>query len=152
MIDTRISVEQINSRSLLNMGEHIGIEFTKIDPDFLEGRMPVDNRTRQPLGMLNGGASAALAETVGSMAAYLSIDRTKYYCLGLEIKCNHLRPALEGYVYARATSLHEGRKTHLWQIEIRNEQGALTAFATLTMAVLELTDEMREKYSDLFLR
>jgi 1,4-dihydroxy-2-naphthoyl-CoA hydrolase len=134
------------------MGEHIGIEFTAVNDNYLEGRMPVDKRTRQPLGMLNGGASAALAETIGSMAAYLSIDRDQYYCLGLEIKCNHLRPALDGYVYARATPIHLGRKTHLWQIEIRNEDGQLTAFATLTMAVLELTNEMRMKYSDLFLR
>jgi uncharacterized protein (TIGR00369 family) len=151
MIDTNISLEKLNSRSLLNMGEHLGIEFTEIKPDHLIARMPVDRRTRQPLGMLNGGATACLAETTGSMAAYLSVDRRQYYCLGLEIKCNHLRPVAEGFVYARATSLHQGRKTHLWLIEIRNETGDLTAFATLTMAVLELTGEMKERYKDLFL-
>jgi 1,4-dihydroxy-2-naphthoyl-CoA hydrolase len=152
MIDTRITVEEINARSLLNMGEHLGIEFTEISPDFLKARMPVDKRTRQPLGLLNGGASAALAETVGSMGAYLSIDRSKFYCLGLEIKCNHLRSVPEGYVHATAKPVHLGKRTHVWQIETRDDQDRMVTLSTLTMAVLEVDDAMREQFKDLFFK
>lgn len=152
MLDTNISLQEINSRSLQNMGKHLGIEFTEINADYLIAKMPVDERTKQPLGLLNGGASAALAETVGSMAAYLSINREDYYCLGLELKCNHLKPVSEGYVYGKATALHIGRKTHLWQIEISNEEGQRIAFATHTVMVIELTDDMKIKFKDLFLR
>lgn len=152
MIDTRISLEEINARSLKNMGEHLGIEFTGISENHLTARMPVDRRTRQPLGLLNGGASAALAETVGSMAAYLSVDREQYYCLGLEIKCNHIRSAAEGYVHGTARPVHTGRRTHVWQIEIKDDEGRLICLSTLTMAVLEVDAGMREKYKDLFFK
>jgi 1,4-dihydroxy-2-naphthoyl-CoA hydrolase len=114
--------------------------------------MPVDKRTRQPLGLLNGGASAALAETVGSMAAYLSVDRSQYYCLGLEIKCNHIRSISEGWVYGTAKPVHTGKRTHVWQIEIRDENEAMICLSTLTMAVLELDDKMKEQYRDLFFK
>lgn len=150
MIDTRIKIEDLNQRSLLNMGQTIGIEFVEVNKDYLVARMPVDHRTRQPLGLLNGGASAALAETVGSLAAYLSIDRSQYYCLGLEIKSNHLRPVAEGWVYGTAKPVHIGRRTHLWQIEIKDEQGRMVNLSTLTMAIIELDDTMREQYKDLF--
>ena len=86
MIDTSVSLQEINKRGAGNMGEHLGIEFIEINEAYLKARLPVDYRTTQPLGMLNGGASAALAETVGSMAAYLSVDRNNFYTLGLEIK------------------------------------------------------------------
>lgn len=152
MIDTRITVEDINNRSLRNMGETLGIEFTEISADHIVARMPVDNRTRQPLGLLNGGASAALAETTGSMGAYLSVDRSKYYCLGLEIKCNHIRSVASGYVYATAKPAHTGKSTHVWQIETRDEQNRLVTLSTLTVAVLEVDENMREQFKDLFFK
>jgi 1,4-dihydroxy-2-naphthoyl-CoA hydrolase len=150
MIDTGISLQEINKRGTGNMGEHLGIEFIEIDPDFLKARMPVDHRTTQPLGMLNGGASAALSETVGSMAAYLSVDRDNFYTLGLEIKVNHIRSATGGYVIGTARPAHIGKRTHVWQIETRDEADKLIALSTLTMAVLEVDEKMRGKYRDLF--
>ncbi len=164
MIDTLVSLKDINNRGIGNMGEHLGIEFIGIDENFLRARMPVDYRTTQPLGMLNGGASAALSraglaglavglsETVGSMAAYLSVDRNNFYTLGLEIKVNHIRSALGGFVIGTARPVHVGKRTHVWQIETRDEQDNLIAISTLTMAVLEVDEKMREKYRDLFFK
>ena len=152
MIDITISLSEINKRSIGNMAEHLGIEFVEITPEYLVARMPVDYRTQQPLGMLNGGASSALAETVGSMAAYLSVDRNLVYTLGLELKSNHLRPAMNGFVYATAKPIHIGKKTHVWNIESRDEQGKLITYSTLTMAVVEVDEEMRGKYQDLFFK
>jgi 1,4-dihydroxy-2-naphthoyl-CoA hydrolase len=152
MIDTRITTDDLNQRSLANMGQTLGMKFMEVHEDYLIARMPVDERTRQPLGLLNGGASAALAETTGSMAAYLSIDRSRFYCLGLEIKCNHIRSIAEGWVYATAKPIHTGTRTHVWQIEIKDEAGRMICFSSLTMAVLEVDDAMREKFKDLFFK
>ncbi len=132
--------------------EALGIEFTDISAETLVARMPVDKRTRQPLGLLHGGASASLAETVGSMAAYLSVDRSKYYTLGLEIKCNHIRGISEGFVYATAKPAHIGKTTHVWQIEIKDESGKLICLSTLTMAVMEMDDDMKTRFKDLFFK
>lgn len=151
MIDTSISLQEINKRGIGNMGEHLGIEFIEITQDYLRARIPVDYRTTQPLGMLNGGASAALSETVGSMAAYLSVDRNNFYTLGLEIKVNHIRSIMSGYVIGTAKPVHIGRRTHVWQIETRDEGDNLIALSTLTMAVLEVDEKMRTVYKDLFL-
>ena len=152
MIDISVSLQEINKRGHGNMGEHLGIEFIEIDKDFLRARMPVDHKTTQPLGMLNGGASAALSETVGSMAAYLSVDRNNFYTLGLEIKVNHIRSAMQGYVIGTARAVHVGKRTHVWQIETRDEQDNLIAISTLTMAVLEVDEKMRAMYQDLFFK
>ncbi|MDZ4840024.1 MAG: PaaI family thioesterase [Bacteroidota bacterium] len=146
MIDTTITLEQLNRGSLANMGQNLGIEFTAIDAHCLEASMPVDHRTRQPLGYLNGGASAALCETVGSTAAYLSIDRTQYYCLGIEIKCNHIKSIREGSVIARASPIHIGRTTQVWQIEIRSAaDAALLCFSTHTVSVIPYIPGQREQ-------
>lgn len=122
------------------MSETLGMSFTSIGEDHLEMKMPVDHRTVQPIGILNGGASAALAETVGSMASYLSIDRNEYYSVGLEIKCNHVRSAFMGYVFGRATPIHIGRKTHVWDIKIRDEKDKLVCNSILTVQVLKLDE------------
>lgn len=142
MIDPSLSLEKINQRLSDSMVAHLGIEFIEIGANYMMARMPVDLRTVQPIGILHGGASAALAETVGSMAAYCSVDREQFYCVGLEIKCNHLRPVMEGYVVARAEPLHLGRKTHLWQIRLTDAQGQLVCFCTHTVSVLPLTEDM----------
>ncbi len=141
MIDPQITIDEFNKRNRNSMGETLGIEFTEVGTDFLKATMPVDQRTVQPIGLLHGGASAALAETVGSMAAYACVDREKYYCVGLEIKCNHIRGVRSGNVTATATPLHIGRKTHVWQIRIVNEEGKTVAFSTLTIAVLAMQEK-----------
>ncbi len=138
MIDASIPLEELNRRNQGTLGETLGITFTDISPDYLEATMPVRPAVHQPLGLLHGGASAALAEHVGSMAAYLCIDRTKYYSLGLEIKCNHIRGKTEGLLRARAHPVHLGRRTHLWNIDITDEEGRRVAFCVLTVIILPL--------------
>ena len=112
----------------------LGIEFTAIGADFVEARMPVDERTMQPMGLLHGGASAALAETLGGAGAYLAVPAGTI-CLGLEINANHLRPVPRGWVIGRATPIHIGRSTQVWNIAIRDEQGNLICISRLTVAV-----------------
>ena len=112
----------------------LGIEFTALGENFIEARMPVDERTMQPMGLLHGGASAALAETLGGAGAYLSVAEGTI-CVGLEINANHLRPAGRGWVVGRATSLHIGKTTQVWQILIRNAAGNLVCVSRLTVAV-----------------
>lgn len=120
-----------------NLPEHLGIEFTELGPDYFRGRMPVDHRTRQPFGILHGGASVALAETLGSTAAGLVVDPDKYRCLGQEINANHVRAVAEGYVIGTAKPLHIGRRSHVWEIRITDEQDRLVCISRLTMFVLE---------------
>lgn len=116
---------------------HIGIEFTEIGDDYLRARMPVDDRTRQPFGILHGGASVALAETLGSTGAGLVIDRTRYHCVGQEINANHVRAVKEGFVIGTAKPLHLGRRSHVWEIRITDEQDRLVCISRITMAILD---------------
>ena len=122
----------------VGMAEHLGIEFTEIGPDFLRGRMPVEDRTHQPYGLLHGGASVALAETLGSYAAMLVVDPSKYRCLGQEINANHLRGIASGYVIGTARPIHLGRRSHVWDIRITDEQDRMICISRLTMAVIEV--------------
>ena len=108
-----------------NMCEAIGIEITELTPDSIKGKMPVDHRTVQPMKILHGGASVALAESLGSIASNLIVDNSKYACVGLDINANHLRPASSGFVYAEAKPIHIGKKTHVWGIEIKDEKGKM---------------------------
>jgi 1,4-dihydroxy-2-naphthoyl-CoA hydrolase len=116
---------------------HLGIEFTELGPDFLRGRMPVDDRTRQPFGILHGGASVALAETLGSVAAGLVVDPDKYRVVGQEINANHVRAVSDGFVIGTARPLHLGKRSHVWEIRIADEQERLVCISRLTMAVLD---------------
>lgn len=116
---------------------HLGIEFMEIGEDFLTARMPVDRRTQQPMGILHGGASVALAETLGSAAATLVIDRNEYSCVGLEINANHIRSVSSGYVIGTARPLHLGRSTQIWEMLIRDEAGNLVCASRMTNAVLK---------------
>jgi 1,4-dihydroxy-2-naphthoyl-CoA hydrolase len=122
------------------MVETLGIEITEIANDSIKGRMPVDKRTFQPQKILHGGASVALAETLGSIASNLIVDNTKYVCVGLDINANHLRPAKSGFVYGEAKPIHIGKKTHVWSIEIKTEEGKMVCISRLTMAVVSLED------------
>jgi 1,4-dihydroxy-2-naphthoyl-CoA hydrolase len=120
-----------------NMVEHLGIEIIEIGSDFLKGKMPVDHRTVQPMNILHGGASVALAETLGSIAAVLTVDASKYSCVGMEINANHLRPVSSGFVYAIARPVHLGKKSQVWSIDIVNEEGKMVCISRITMAVID---------------
>ncbi|OQP65634.1 hotdog fold thioesterase [Niastella populi] len=119
------------------MGEHIGLVFTEVGPDYIKGTMPVDARTRQPYGLLHGGASCVLAETLGSVASALVIDQEKFICVGLEINANHIRGVREGIVTGIAKPLHIGASTHVWDIKIHDEREKLVCVSRLTVAVLK---------------
>jgi 1,4-dihydroxy-2-naphthoyl-CoA hydrolase len=134
-----ITVEQLNKLSKNTLSEQIGIEFTAVGSDYLEARMPVDHRTHQPFGLLHGGASVALAETMGSVAAMCCIDTDKQFCVGLDINANHVRGVKSGYVKGRTTPLHIGGKTQVWEIRITNEKDELVCISRITMAVLDKT-------------
>jgi 1,4-dihydroxy-2-naphthoyl-CoA hydrolase len=116
--------------------EHIGIEITELTDTSISGTMPVDKRTHQPAGILHGGASVVLAETLGSLASVLILDRNKYICVGLEINANHIRPISSGTVTGTATAIHIGGKTHIWEIKILSDKGKLICISRLTMAIL----------------
>ena len=130
------SVAALNKRSQHTMGDFLGIEFTEMGDDYLVAKMPVNERTRQPIGIMHGGASCVLAETVGSTAANCCVDITKQYCVGLDINTNHIRSIKEGYVIATTKPFHIGRTTQVWSIEIKDERGKLISVTRLTMAVL----------------
>jgi 1,4-dihydroxy-2-naphthoyl-CoA hydrolase len=128
------TLEELQAACTSTLVQHMGIEFTAIGNDFIEARMPVDERTMQPMGLLHGGASAALAETLGGAGAYLCVEEGTT-CVGLEINANHVRPAHRGWVVGRATQLHQGRTTQVWNIMIRDEQEHLICISRLTVAV-----------------
>jgi 1,4-dihydroxy-2-naphthoyl-CoA hydrolase len=131
------SVEQLQEHSRATLADTIGIRVTEIGPDFLRATMPVTPKIHQPMGVLHGGASVALAETVGSLAATLCVDQKLYACLGQEINANHLRPVSSGIVTATARPYHVGKRSHVWHIEIRDEQEKLVCVSRLTIAVVD---------------
>jgi 1,4-dihydroxy-2-naphthoyl-CoA hydrolase len=135
--DPAITVPQLQLLAPNTMGGHLGMEFTEIGENFLKAKMPVDHRTCQPYGILHGGASVALAETLGSVASAHVVDMKRYYCVGLEINANHIRPVKEGYVYGTATPLHLGKTTHVWDIRIHDEREKLVCVSRLTVAILQ---------------
>jgi 1,4-dihydroxy-2-naphthoyl-CoA hydrolase len=130
-------IEDFNTISKNTMVEHLGIDLTEITDDSLIGTMPVDNRTVQPMRILHGGASAALAETLGSIASHLVIDPETQSAVGLEINANHIKSVTSGNVTGIARPVHLGRKTHVWDIRITNDDDELVCVSRLTMAVLE---------------
>ncbi|OAT32730.1 YdiI family protein [Buttiauxella brennerae ATCC 51605] len=130
-----VNLDALNKMGADNMVEHVGIVFTRITENELEATMPVDNRTRQPFGLLHGGASVVLAETLGSVAGYLCTDGEQKI-VGLEVNANHLRSAREGIVRGVCTAVHVGRRHQVWQIEISDEQGRLCCTSRLTTAVI----------------
>ncbi|MDQ3847262.1 MAG: hotdog fold thioesterase [Bacteroidota bacterium] len=131
------SLQEVQQRGKGTMIEHIGISITEVGDDFLRGTMPIDHRTIQPLGLLHGGASIALAETLGSIAANLIVDPEKKYCVGLDINGNHIRPAKDGIVTGTATPVHLGASTQVWSIIMKNGEEQLICISRLTMAVLD---------------
>lgn len=134
---SQVTPEKLNAVSQNSMVDHLGIEFTEVGEDFIKATMPVDQRTRQPLGVLHGGASVVLAETLGSIAANCCVDPDKQYCLGLEINANHVKSAREGHVSAITKAIHVGRKTQIWEIRVTNSKEQLICISRITMAVMD---------------
>ncbi|MCL2533610.1 MAG: hotdog fold thioesterase [Nocardiaceae bacterium] len=130
-----------NEKGIDTLNANLGIELTELTENSMKGRMPVDERTKQPAGVLHGGASVAFAETLASWASIFAVDRTKFHCVGMEINANHVRPVSSGWVYGEATPLALGRKTHVWEIKIVNEEGKLVCVSRCTMAVLEMPSQ-----------
>ncbi len=130
-----LSLEMLRNAHAKTAIEHLGIEITEIGDDFLRGRVPVDERTRQPFGLLHGGVSVVLAETLGSMGAFYSCPEG-HRAVGLDINANHLRAATSGWVTGTARPVHIGKTTQVWQIDMVNDEGQLTCVSRITMAVL----------------
>ena len=129
-------LEELNSRPKNNIGGLLGIEFTEIGDDFIKATMPVDDRSRQPYGILHGGASVVLTETLGSVASNLVLDTNFKMGVGLEVNANHLRPVKSGFVTGICTPIHIGGKTHVWDIKLYNDKGKITCVSRLTTAIV----------------
>ncbi|NVJ51681.1 MAG: hotdog fold thioesterase [Gammaproteobacteria bacterium] len=129
-----VTVDGLNQRNADTLASHLGMQVTTIGDDFLTVSMPVNATTHQPMGLLHGGASVALAETVGSIASNIAVDE-QHFCVGMEINANHVRAVRNGLVIATARPLHLGKTSHVWEIRIEQEQGELVCISRLTMAV-----------------
>jgi 1,4-dihydroxy-2-naphthoyl-CoA hydrolase len=138
MFTNSVTLDDLQAMSVPTLANHLGIEFTEIGEDYILARMPVDQRTHQPFGILHGGASVVLAETLGSIASYLCIkDPAKQHAVGLEINANHIRSVKSGFVYGKVTPIHVGRSTQVWDIKITNEENKLVCISRLTVAVVD---------------
>jgi 1,4-dihydroxy-2-naphthoyl-CoA hydrolase len=131
-----ISIDDMKHLAKDTMADFLGLEWVEIGEDELKMRMPVNEKTKQPYGLLHGGASCVLAETVGSLASAMVIDLEKFYCVGLEINANHIRGARDGWVTAICTPLHVGKTTHVWDIKIYDEREKLICVSRLTVAII----------------
>lgn len=129
------SVSEVAERNYETLSHFLGIEILEIGPDFITAKMPVDQRTKQPIGLLHGGASVVLAETLASNAANMCVDPEKQYCVGLEINANHVRSARDGFVIGKTTPIHIGKTTQLWEIRITQDD-QLICISRMTAAVL----------------
>lgn len=127
----------VNERARHSMSEYLGIEFIEIGDDYMVARMPVDHRTKQPFGIMHGGASCVLAETVASTAGNFCVDQSHHYCVGLDINTNHIRSIRTGHVIGTARPFHLGARTHVWGIDIKTDEGKLVSVNRLTMVVLD---------------
>jgi len=139
-----LSLEDIKPLGKGTMGEYIGIEWMELGENFIRARMPVDHRTKQPYGLLHGGASCVLSETIGSVASAMVVDHSKYICVGMEINANHVRSAREGFVTGIATPLHLGSNTHVWDVRIYDELEKLVCVSRLTVAVIPRKESFRQ--------
>jgi 1,4-dihydroxy-2-naphthoyl-CoA hydrolase len=133
-----LTLEELNGASGGTMAGHLGIVFSEIGGDFIRATMPVDGRTRQPYGLLHGGASVVLAETLGSTGAVMCVDKAEFLCVGQEINANHVRGARQGQVTGTARPVHLGGRSHVWAIEIVNDEQDLVCISRLTMAIVRI--------------
>ena len=139
-----LQMEDLNALGVNTMGDMLGIEWTEIGDNFLKAKMPVDNRTRQPYGLLHGGASCTLAETIGSVASSMVVDHSRFACVGLEINANHVKSVREGFVHGVAMPLHLGSNTHVWDVRIYDEAEKLICVSRLTVAVIPRKESFRQ--------
>ena len=130
-----MDLKKINDFNKNTLIEHLGIEFTEFTENTVSAKMPVDKRTHQPMGLLHGGANAVLIESLGSVGSALRVDLTKKIIVGLEVNANHIRGVKSGYVYGKATCIHSGQSTHIWTVDIINENKKLVATGRLTVMV-----------------
>jgi|TARA_B100001741_G_scaffold131973_1_gene108802 1,4-dihydroxy-2-naphthoyl-CoA hydrolase len=133
-------IDRIHSRSTSTMVENLGIEIIDVGQNFISGKMPVDERTKQPFGLLHGGASVALAETLGSIGAGMQIDHSSQSVVGIEINANHLKSVKSGWVFGTATAVRIGRKIQVWEIDIKDKNDNYVCKSRLTLAVIEKND------------
>jgi 1,4-dihydroxy-2-naphthoyl-CoA hydrolase len=133
----QIPLSDLNAMNNGTMMQHLGIEYTELGSDYICARMPVDHRTKQPAGLLHGGASAALAESLGSIGSVLMTDNETQAIVGIEINANHLRKVKEGYVFGKATVIAHSRKLHVWEIRISDERERLVCLSRLTVMVID---------------
>ena len=138
--DKELSIEKLKPLGPNTMAAHIGIEWVEVGENFIKAKMPVDQRTNQPYGLLHGGASCVLAETLGSVASAMVVDHSKFYCVGLEINANHIRGVKEGFVTGVALPLHLGSTTHVWDIKIYDEKEKLVCVSRLTVVIIPRKD------------
>lgn len=136
----KLSLAQINELGKGTMVSHIGIEVTEIGDDYLRGRMPVDHRTCQPYGILHGGASVVLAESLASIGAHFTVDAERFQCVGLEINANHVRAVSEGFVAGTSRPVHLGRRTQVWETRIVDGSDRLACISRITMAIIDRID------------
>lgn len=134
------SLEDLNNLGANTIAVTLGISFIEFGTDYLVAKMPVNHNTKQPFGLLHGGASAVLAETLGSVAGWLCVNPSKKACVGLEINCNHVKGIKEGFVFGRVTPIHIGGSTHVWNIVITNEANKIVCVSRLTLAVIDIRD------------
>ncbi len=132
-----ITLEILNKLSNNTLAGHLGIEVIELGEDSITAKMPVDHRTHQPMGLLHGGASVALAETLGSIGAMCCLDFDKQYCVGLEINANHIKSAKSGFVFGTAKPIHVGKRTQVWEIKIVNESQELVCISRITLAIID---------------
>jgi 1,4-dihydroxy-2-naphthoyl-CoA hydrolase len=137
MFPHQLSLEELNQMGKDTLNGFIGIRFTEIGDNYIKATMPVDHRTRQPYGLLHGGASVTLAETLGSIASFMVIDNSRFICVGMEINANHVRSAREGLVTGICKPVHLGKASHVWEIRIYDAEEKLICISRLTVAILE---------------
>jgi 1,4-dihydroxy-2-naphthoyl-CoA hydrolase len=132
-----LSIEMLQPLFPNTMAEYLAVEWVEVGDDFLKAKMPVDHRTTQPYGLLHGGASCVLAETLGSVASAMVIDHEQFFCVGIEINANHIRGVKAGYVTGITTPLHLGSSTHVWDIKLFDDKQKLVCVSRLTVAILK---------------
>ena len=137
MISKNITLNEVNSFSKNTLLSHLNIEFTNIGNDYLEAKMPVNHKTTQPMGILHGGATVALAESIGSVGSNMLIDVKTEYAVGLTINANHVGRARDNYVKGKGTIIHKGRSTHIWSIEVKDNNEKLISICRLTVMIVK---------------
>ncbi|OEK01479.1 thioesterase [Roseivirga sp. 4D4] len=137
MFQKGITLDAINQMCQNTLVEHLGIEIIELGEDYIIAKMPVDHRTHQPMGLLHGGASVVLAETIGSIAASLTLNQKLQHCVGLEVNANHVKSVKSGCVFGKTKAIHLGKRTQIWEISITNDQDELVCISRLTMAIID---------------